>query len=201
MKRIAGYVVVTIILVFASLWVLAQVDLADLHQFLPGTKIEAGLMNENFELVQDAIEALQVQAGVASLNGQNGAIVLEAGDNIDVDDSEEGTIVISTTGSGSGGDHDHDERYYTQEEVDSLVDSLLPSGTVNSFFLTTCPSGWSDFEQSQGRLVVGMPSGGAVGDTVGTPLSDLEDREHNHRVDIDGSNGTETPRVGDHNHE
>ncbi len=93
MKRIAGYVVVTIILVFASLWVLAQVDLADLHQFLPGTKIEAGLMNENFELVQDAIEALQVQAEVASLNGQNGAIVLEAGDNIDIDDSEEGTIV------------------------------------------------------------------------------------------------------------
>ncbi len=74
MKRIAGYIAVTITLVFAGLWVLAQVDLADLHQFLPGTKIEAELMNENFDLVQDAIEALQVQAGVASLNGQGGAL-------------------------------------------------------------------------------------------------------------------------------
>ncbi len=46
-----------------------------------------------------------------------------------------------------------------------------------------------------------MPSGGAVGGTVGSPLADLEDREHSHSFDPDGSNGTETDSAGNHFHE
>ncbi len=236
MKRIAGYIAVTIILVFASLWVLAQVDLADLNQFLAGTKIEAELMNENFDLVRDAIEELQDQAGVTSLNGQDGPLVLEAGDNVVIDDSEEGTIVISSTAAGSGGgditavtageglngggdsgavtlsvafagngstsnaarsDHEHDARYYTQSQVDALLASLLPTGTVMSFFLAECPSGWSEFEQAQGRMIVGLQEGGTLGGSVGDSLSNQENRSHSHSYDPPSST---TSTGGGHDH-
>ncbi|MFH1723855.1 MAG: collagen-like protein [Elusimicrobiota bacterium] len=88
----------------------------------------------------------------------------------------------------------------------------VPSGAVMHFDLSSCPSGWSELTSARGRVVVGMPASGTLGATVGTALSNEENREtgtHGHSVnedphqhqlpqfDMDGSQfGTDHGRVG-----
>ncbi len=62
----------------------------------------------------------------------------------------------------------------------------VPAGFVGYFNLSSCPSGWSALTAAQGRYLVG---GGTVGATVGTALSDQENRavgQHNHTVNDPG---------------
>jgi hypothetical protein len=59
----------------------------------------------------------------------------------------------------------------------------VPSGAVMFFDLPSCPSGWTELAAARGRAIVGLPSGGASLGTVGTPLTNLEDRAHAHTVD------------------
>jgi len=61
--------------------------------------------------------------------------------------------------------------------------SGVPSGFVGFFNIPSCPSGWSELAGAQGRYIVGKPSGGTLGGTVGTALSNQEDRpvgQHSH---------------------
>jgi hypothetical protein len=61
----------------------------------------------------------------------------------------------------------------------------FPPGAVMFFNRESCPDGWTELTDSQGRVVVGLPGGGALGATVGTALSDKEDRpvgQHTHTV-------------------
>ncbi|APR78245.1 Hypothetical protein A7982_03592 [Minicystis rosea] len=60
------------------------------------------------------------------------------------------------------------------------TDDGVPSGTVAFFAGGACPSGWQVSEKAQGRLVVGAVDGTTVGQQVGIPLADREDRVHNH---------------------
>ncbi len=63
--------------------------------------------------------------------------------------------------------------------------NTVPAGAVMFFDLGACPQGWAEFTTAQGRYLVGLPSGGTLGATVGTSLSDQEDRpvgQHNHTV-------------------
>ena len=46
-------------------------------------------------------------------------------------------------------------------------DSGVPAGAVMHFNLGTCPSGWSEFTDGEGRYIVGMPQGGTLGGMVG----------------------------------
>lgn len=58
-----------------------------------------------------------------------------------------------------------------------------PSGAVMFFNLSSCPSGWSELTAARGRYPVGLPSGGTLGATVGTALSNTENRpvgQHTH---------------------
>jgi hypothetical protein len=53
------------------------------------------------------------------------------------------------------------------------------------FFTGSCPSGWSAYGPGQGRYLVGRPSGGNLGATVGTALGPQENRatgQHTHAV-------------------
>lgn len=62
---------------------------------------------------------------------------------------------------------------------------VIPSGGVMFFNLDTCPGGWTELTDAQGRYLVGLPSGGVLGGQVGTPLSDQENRPvggHDHDV-------------------
>ena len=58
----------------------------------------------------------------------------------------------------------------------------VPSGAVMMFATSSCPTGWAPFNAARGRAVVGS-TGTGVGSTVGSPLSDREDRAHTHIVD------------------
>jgi hypothetical protein len=52
----------------------------------------------------------------------------------------------------------------------------LVAGAVMFFNLDTCPPGWHELTEARGRYLVGLPDGGTLGATVGTALSDSEDR-------------------------
>ncbi|KKU95054.1 MAG: LPXTG-motif cell wall anchor domain protein, partial [Candidatus Gottesmanbacteria bacterium GW2011_GWA1_48_13] len=56
------------------------------------------------------------------------------------------------------------------------------SGQISAF-ATACPSGWTEYTAARGRTVVGTPASGTIAGTVGTALTDLEDRTHSHSVD------------------
>jgi hypothetical protein len=55
-------------------------------------------------------------------------------------------------------------------------------GTANmvALFDGACPSGWTEYTAGQGRVVVGLPSNGTLAGTVGTALTNLENRIHTH---------------------
>ena len=73
----------------------------------------------------------------------------------------------------------------------------VPQGAVMTFNLASCPSGWTEVTDAQGRAIVGLPSGGTLSGEVGSGLSDLEDRTHTHIVD---PNTTITSISGAHTH-
>ncbi len=67
----------------------------------------------------------------------------------------------------------------------ALVSDPVPAGAVMSFNLAACPAGWSELVAARGRYLVGLPSGGTLGNPVGQPLSDGENRavgKHNHTL-------------------
>jgi hypothetical protein len=60
-----------------------------------------------------------------------------------------------------------------------------PAGAVLFFDLASCPAGWSAYANAQGRYVVGLNPGGALAATVGTALTDQQNRatgQHSHTI-------------------
>ncbi|MBI5151721.1 MAG: LamG domain-containing protein, partial [Candidatus Pacebacteria bacterium] len=52
-------------------------------------------------------------------------------------------------------------------------------------FASTCPAGWTEYTAARGRYIVGTPASGTIGATVGTALSNTENRpvgQHNHGI-------------------
>ena len=70
-----------------------------------------------------------------------------------------------------------------------------PSGAVMSFNRDSCPVGWSEFVEAQGRTIVGAPPDN-IGGIVGLRLGNLENREHTH-----GPQPLSTSSDGEHNHQ
>ena len=61
----------------------------------------------------------------------------------------------------------------------------LPKGTIAFFNLSACPSGWTEKTELKGRYPVGLPNSGTLGQSVGTALTNGENRsvgQHNHGV-------------------
>jgi hypothetical protein len=62
---------------------------------------------------------------------------------------------------------------------------VVPTGAVMFFNLAACPTGWSALASAQGRYIVGLDPSGALASTVGTALSDQENRsvgQHTHAI-------------------
>jgi hypothetical protein len=72
----------------------------------------------------------------------------------------------------------------------------LPAGAVAFFATAVCPPGWSRFAPAEGRAVVGLTDGGTLGGTVGTPLQNLENRLHQHSLNLFGYTSVD----GQHQH-
>jgi hypothetical protein len=69
------------------------------------------------------------------------------------------------------------------------ADAFAPAGAVVYFDLPSCPDGWSIYTQGRGRYLVGVPASGTIGGTVGTALTNLENRptgQHTHAVNDPG---------------
>src|SRR6187402_3579631 len=67
--------------------------------------------------------------------------------------------------------------------------TAVPKGAISFFAGKKCPSGWKDYSAAAGRYIVGVPDGGKARTTVGTALSDGENRvvgQHTHVVDDPG---------------
>lgn len=56
----------------------------------------------------------------------------------------------------------------------------VPSGTMAFFSGGKCPVGWVAADVVRGRLVVAVTDSALAGMTVGAPLTDREDRTHQH---------------------
>ena len=52
----------------------------------------------------------------------------------------------------------------------------VPTGAVMHFNLSTCPAGWENATIAQGRYLVGLTAGGTLEATVGTALTNTENR-------------------------
>lgn len=73
--------------------------------------------------------------------------------------------------------------------TDWQVVGPTPSGAVMFFNLGACPAGWTELAGARGRYIVGLPVGGTLAATVGTALSNTEDRatgQHTHTVSDPG---------------
>ena len=130
--RLLGYVIIGAALVLAGVWALAEVSLHEFEpgdvirsnevnenfasladavtlkqdrvagQCAPGSSIR--VINEDGTVICHVDQLGEPgEAGVASLNGKTGSVVLQAGANISIDDSAAGEIVITAVGGDNGG--------------------------------------------------------------------------------------------------
>ena len=71
------------------------------------------------------------------------------------------------------------------DALNGSSEDSLPLNTIIFYNGTSCPQGFSELTAARGRYIVGLPSGGTLNATVGTALSDSENRavgEHNHDI-------------------
>ncbi|MEY3011801.1 MAG: choline dehydrogenase [Pseudomonadota bacterium] len=67
--------------------------------------------------------------------------------------------------------------------INALAPSVVPAGAVMFFNLPKCPDGWAPYAKADGRYLVGVQTGGLVGEIVGEALATKESRpsgEHTH---------------------
>ena len=77
----------------------------------------------------------------------------------------------------------------------------VPTGAVIFTAADACPSGWTGYAAGEGRYLVGLVAGGTAAGTVGTALSDQEDRRvgrHNHTFGGSSHNHTFSGSAHDH---
>ncbi len=56
----------------------------------------------------------------------------------------------------------------------------VPSGMIAFFAGSACPSGWTEYTAARGRAIVGLVASGTAAGTVGTALTDKQDKTHTH---------------------
>lgn len=89
-----------------------------------------------------------------------------AGDMISADAFNENFEMVAASVN------DNDARIAALEAAVASIDGA-PAGGVVFFNLETCPEGWVEVTALRGRVPLGLPSGGSLGDTLGTGLTDL----------------------------
>lgn len=96
-----------------------------------------------------------------------------------------GLVLLSLARCASEGSISDDERLdagMTASGPRIQSQDSLPAGAVSFFNRRTCPVGWEPFALGVGRTVVPSIGRDPVGNTQGEPLSDSEERQHNHTL-------------------
>lgn len=75
--------------------------------------------------------------------------------------------------------------------IGTVRGSIVPSGTL-ILTTSTCPSGFTEFTGAEGYYLVGVPSGGTVGGTVGSAMTDLLNTSHSHSITTTTANFVST---------
>jgi hypothetical protein len=135
-------------------------------------------------------------------NLATGKLWYDTGNNVlkQYDGSAWVTLIDSTDLSTDTSLGTSDTLVSSQAAIKSYVDSAAPSNLIAHFTGTSAPSGWSEYTSARGRMIVGLPSGGTDGGTVGTALTNAQDKgtihnhtesSHRHNTDIinDSSGG------------
>jgi hypothetical protein len=191
--------------------------------FKPGDLISADQMNQNFatlnngkqELVKgicaagssirviaadgsvtcevDDIGTGAGDAGVDAINGMTGAVTLQAGDNIIIDDSQQGQIRISSSSGGTNtNNHNHFSQTWTGSGANGLTvtnDSLAESSTaivgrlgtgIGTTDIDTVAAVWGDAQSSP-------PNG--QGNEISTGIGVLGSSLHGFGVSGNSSSG------------
>lgn len=95
------------------------------------------------------------------------------------------------------------ENFSIEKDIQGTPDST-PAGLVAFFLQTSCPQGWSELEAANGRYLVAMPKNGSIGESVGTSLSNAENRAvgmHSHgTTDPEGNHAHDLGSAGEHSH-
>jgi hypothetical protein len=100
------------------------------------------------------------------------------------------------------------ERIRPLEIVNSgLVPGPASGSAMIALFAGACPTGWTEYTAARGLAIVGVPSGGTVEGTVGTPLTNLGTRTistvvaHVHAVGtlVNAAESSHTHGVGTYN--
>lgn len=125
--------------------------------------------------------------GVINVNGTNvGVGTTNPNNTLDV----EGTVKLADGTQGAG-------KVLTSDAsgvASWAAVAGIPAGAVMFFNLTSCPSGWTNFTPAQGRYIVGtVATGGTLGSTVGTALTNTENRpvgQHSHTINDPGHSHT-----------
>lgn len=104
---------------------------------------------------------------------------------------------------GSSGAKWHDGHFSNDVTIDGdltvggTVSGSIPAGMVMFSSTGSCPTGWAEYTDARGRYIVGLVSGGTNEGTVGTALTNTENRpvgQHTHSVTDPGHVHT-VPRV------
>ncbi|MEK9143085.1 MAG: hypothetical protein AAB481_00435, partial [Patescibacteria group bacterium] len=68
----------------------------------------------------------------------------------------------------------------TTQTTSATSSAGLAQGSIVFYNGTSCPTGYNEVTGARGRTVVGLPAAGTLAGTVGTALTNLEDRTHTH---------------------
>jgi len=73
---------------------------------------------------------------------------------------------------------------------------LIPADFVGHIIGGAAPDGWSEYTSARGRMIVGLPNGGTDEGTLGTALTDLQDKTHRHNQSTTGPDGNGGQSLG-----
>jgi hypothetical protein len=88
--------------------------------------------------------------------------------------------------------------------LEMKAENAATSGELRMFNAEQCPSGWVEFNRTQGYLLTGRPKGGETSTTINRPMAVGEkgrSPEHSHEVEVEDLGHSHVTAVNDPGHQ